>query len=334
MERPTLLDVLKARKAISPYVPRTPLHYYAGLSKLIGAQVYLKHENHHALGSFKVRGGINYLANLDEAGRRAGVITASTGNHGQSIAFSASVFGVRAVIVAPEGANPSKVESMRNLGAELILTGKNFDEAREYMEAVYQEWGMRYVHAANEPLLIAGVGTYTMEILEDLPDVDVIIVPVGGGSGACGACIVAKAINPGIQVIGVQARKAPAAYHSWKERRIVQDRMETRAEGLATAVGFELTQSILWDLLDDFILVEEGEMRQAIVTLVEKAHTLAEEAGAAPLAAATKIRERLQAKKVVLVVSGGNISLPRLHEIMVEGADAVGTFPTAPLPSQ
>ena len=180
-------------------------------------------------------------------------------------------------------------------------------------ERLAREEGYRYIHSANEPLLIAGVGTYALEIVEDLPDVDVIIVPVGGGSGACGACIAAKSVNPEIQVIGVQAASAPAAYLSWKEGRIVESTMETLAEGLATRVAFDLPLSIMRDLLDDFLLATEQELEQAVVLHLEKTHSLAEHAGAAPLAGALKIRDRLQGKKVALVMSGGNISLEHLR---------------------
>ncbi len=316
MERPTLLDIYKARRRIAPYVVRTPLHHYLGLDRLLGAEVYVKHENHQRLGAFKVRGGVNLVSQLTEDEKRRGVITASTGNHGQSIAFAASTFGVRAIVAVPEGANADKVESMRNLGASVLFHGKNFDEAREHAERLAREEGYRYIHAVNEPMLIAGVGTYALEIIEDLPDVDVIIVPVGGGSGACGCCIVARGVNPRIQVIGVQAAMAPAAYLSWKERRLVKSTMQTAAEGLATTVGFELTQGILWDLLDDFILVSEEEMEQAIVLHLEKTHNLVEYAGAASLAAALKLKDRLQGKKVVLVASGGNIMLAQLRKVL------------------
>lgn len=316
MERPTLLDIYKARRRIAPYVSRTPLHHYLGLDKLLGAEVYVKHENHQRLGAFKVRGGVNLVSQLTEDEKRRGVITASTGNHGQSIAYATSTFGVKAIVAVPEGANADKVESMRNLGADVLFHGKNFDEAREYAERLAREEGYRYIHAVNEPMLIAGVGTYALEIIEDLPDVEVIIVPVGGGSGACGCCIVAKGVNRRIQVIGVQAAMAPAAYLSWKERRLVESTMQTAAEGLATRVGFQLTQSILWDLLDDFVLVSEEEMEQAIVLHLEKTHNLVEHAGAASLAAALKLKDRLQGKKVALVASGGNIMLAQLRKVL------------------
>ena len=316
MNRPTLRDVLQARKTIAPYVPRTPLHHYAALSQLLEADVRLKHENHHALGSFKVRGGINLLANMSQEERSRGVITASSGNHGQSIAYACQMFGARAIIGLPENANPLKAQSMRNLGAQLVFHGRHFDEAREHCEMLAREEGYRYVHAVNEPLLVAGVATETLEIIEDFPDVEYIFAPLGGGSSAAGACIVAKAINPKIKVIAVQSAQAPAGYLSWKNRRLTKAPMETVAEGMATATGYELTQSILWELLDDFLLVNDDEIFQAIALLVEKAHTLAEGAGAAPLAGAIKYREKIKGSKVALIISGGNITLDQLRQAL------------------
>ncbi len=198
-DRPTLRDIIEAKKRIAPHIWRTPLHHYLGLDKLLDAEVWVKHENHQALGAFKVRGGINLMSQLSEDERQRGAITASTGNHGQSVAYAARLFGVKAIIVVPEGANPGKVEAMRGLGAHIIFHGRDFDEAREHCEALALERGYRYIHAGNEPLLIAGVGTETLEVLEDQPDIEVIIVPIGGGSGASGACIVTKAINPAIR---------------------------------------------------------------------------------------------------------------------------------------
>ena len=319
--RPTLLDVMEARARVAPYVSRTPLHRYLSLDKLLGAEVYVKHENHQRLGAFKMRGGFNFISQLSEEDRRRGVITASTGNHGQSVAYASSVFGVKAVIVVPEGANPDKVESIRNLGAEIVFYGRDFDESREYVERASREEGYRYIHSANEPALIAGVGTYGLEIMEDLPDVDTIIVPVGGGSGACGVCISAKGVNPGVEVIGVQAANARAAYLSWKEGRIVESDMNTVAEGLATRLGFELTQEILRDMLDDFVLVSDAEMNEAIVLHLQHTHNLIEHAGAASLAAAVKLGDRLAGRKVVLVASGGNVTLAHLRAALQE-ADA------------
>jgi threonine dehydratase len=249
---PILADVLEARRRISPHLRPTPLFAYAALNELLGAKVFVKHENHQPVGAFKVRGGVNLISQLCPEERARGVIAASTGNHGQSIAYAARLFGVQTTICVPENANPVKVASMRGLGAELVFHGRDYDEAREHCEQLADEHGCRYVHSGNEPLLIAGVATETLEILEEQPQTAVIIVPIGGGSGAAGACVVAKAVNPAVRVIGVQSQAAPAAYRSWRQRRLVEDRMETFAEGLATRTAFELPQRILWQWLDDF----------------------------------------------------------------------------------
>ena len=285
------------------------MRHYPSLSAAVGAEVYLKHENYQVTGAFKVRGGINLVSRLSGEERERGIISASTGNHGQSIAYAGRLFGVRAIIVVPEGANPGKVEAMQDLGAEVVFHGADFDESREHVEHLCAEFGYRYVHSGNEPDLVAGVGTYGLEIMEDLPDVDSILVPIGGGSGACGTAIAAKAINPGVEVIGVGAAKAPAAYLSWKSGEMVEAAMETEAEGLATRTAFEFPQAILRDMLDDFLQVSEEEIRSAIVMLLEKARTLAEGAGAASLAGALQIKDRLQGKKVAVVVSGGNLAM-------------------------
>lgn len=316
MDLPGLRDVLQAREAIAPYLEPTPLFPYGGLSDLVGAQVYVKHENHQPVGAFKVRGGINLVSRLSDEEKVRGVVVSSTGNHGQSIAYASRLFGVRAIIGMPQGSNPGKVAAIRNLGGEIHFHGRDFDDARLYVEDLARREGMRYISSGDEPLLIAGVGTCTLEILEALPDVDVIIVPVGGGSGAAGACTVAKAVDPGIQVIGVQAQQAPAAYLSWKEGRRVESRMETFAEGLATRAPFDLPQAIMRRHLDDFVLVSEKEIRQAVLLMLEHTHNLPEGAGAAPLAAALKLKEPLSGKKVALILSGGNLALARLKEIL------------------
>ncbi len=316
MNRPTLADVLEARKTIAPYVSPTPLISYPALDSYVGAEVRLKHENHHPMGAFKVRGGINLLAHLDDEQLRQGLITASTGNHGQSVANAGRIFGAKVVVVVPEGANPLKVRAMRNLGADVLFHGANFDQARGYSERLAKEEGYRYVHAANEPLLVAGVGTYALEIFEEFPDVEYIFVPLGGGSGAAGCSIVAKAVNPDVKVIAVQSMQAPAAYLSWKNREIRQAPMNTKAEGLATESGYQVPQEILWDLLDDFLLVSDDEIGHAIGVLLDKAHTLSEDAGAAALAGALKMKDELLGRKVAVVVSGANITLERLKDVL------------------
>lgn len=317
MQTPSLADVLRARIQIRPYLRPTPLYPYAALRRLVGTEVWVKHENHQPVGAFKVRGGVNLISQLSTDEQRRGVIAASTGNHGQSIAYAAQLFGIRAIICVPERANPVKVDSMQDLGAEIIVHGRDYDDAREYCERLAADEGYRYIHSGNEPLLIAGVATATLEILEEQPDVDVIIVPIGGGSGAAGASIVADAMRPRIQVIGVQSEAAPAAYRSWQTRHLVEDRMGTYAEGLATRTAFELPQRILWEHLDDFILVSDDEIRQAQRTMIEKTRNLVEAAGASPLAAALKIKERLTGKRVAMICSGGNVSPEQLRELFM-----------------
>jgi threonine dehydratase len=316
LQTPTVADVLEARRRIAPHLRPTPLYGYAALNELTGADVLVKHENHQPVGSFKVRGGVNLVAQLGADERERGIIAASTGNHGQSLAFAGRVFGVRVTICVPEQANPVKVASMRGLGAELVFHGRDYDDAREHCEQLARTNGYRYVHSGDEPLLIAGVGTGTLEILEERPDLDAIVVPIGGGSGAAGACVVAKAIRPAVEVIGVQSESAPAAYRSWRERRLVEDRMGTFAEGLATRTSFALPQRILWEHLDDFVLVSDEEIRRAQRLLIEATRNLVEAAGAAPLAAALRYRERFAGTRLAHVLSGGNATLEQLADVL------------------
>jgi threonine dehydratase len=313
---PTFNDVLAARDRISPYLKPTALHRYPALDALVGTQTWVKHENHQPICAFKVRGGVNLLLQLPDDERRSGVVTASTGNHGQSIAYAARLVGVRAIVCVPEGANPVKVSSIRGLDAEIVTHGVDFDEAREHAANLAEQHGYRYIHSGNEPHLIAGVGTQAVEMLEQQPDIEVIIVPIGGGSGAAGTCIVAKAINPKIQVIGVQSAEAPAAYKSWKARRLLEDRMGTIAEGLATRTAFELPQRILWEMLDDFVLVPDAEIRTAVRLMIETTRNLAEPAGAAALAAALQLKERLRGKRVALILTGSNITPAQLRDLL------------------
>lgn len=312
---PTLKDIISARIHVYRHLKPTPLHHYTTLSALLGAEVWIKHENHQPVGAFKVRGGLNLAAQLNAEERAAGLYTASTGNHGQSIAFAAQAYGIKALIAVPEDANPGKVAAMRGLGAEVIAHGRDFDSAREWVMEFAAERGGVYVGPTDEPL-ICGVGTYALEIIEDLPDVEVIIAPVGAGSGVCGISIVAKSINPVIQVIGVQSAQAPAMQRSWLAGTPVTAEMKTFAEGIATRVPFENTQRIMRDYLDDFVLVDDEDIKKAIVTLLEHTHNLAEGAAAAPLAAALQMNKRLIGKKVVLVMSGGNLSLENLRTVL------------------
>ena len=315
--KPTFTDILKAKNTIAPYLSKTPLLEYPVLSEALGFQAYVKHENHQPTGAFKIRGGINLISQLSPEERKQGVITASTGNHGQSIALASKIFGVKAVVCVQEGANPVKVGGIRSYGAEIVEEGKDFDEARENAERIAAEKGYRYIHSANEPLLIAGVGTIGLEILEDLPELDAVIAPVGAGSQVSGMCTCFKAAAPDVEIIAVQSAHAPSVYNSWKSGKLEStESAKTMADGLATRVAFELPVSIMRGLLDDFILVTDEEIEAAIKLYVEKAHTIAEGAGAASLAAGIKIRDRLQGKKVALILSGGNLPADVLKGIL------------------
>src|SRR5437868_6219326 len=294
MSIPKLQDILQAQKRIRPYLARTPLYSYPAINELVGTTLFIKHENYQPVGAFKVRGGINLISQMGPDERQRGVIAASTGNHGQSVAYAARLFGVKAIIVVPEKANPGKVAAMEGMGAQVFKHGATYDESKLHCEDLARAHGYRYIHSGNEPLLIAGVGTEALEMLEDQPDLDVIFVPIGGGSGAAGIGIAAHAINPAIRVIGAQSEASPAAYETWKQHRLVTAPNRTFAEGLATGIAFELPQEIMREHLHDFLLVSEAELMQAMVWMIERAHTLAEGAGAAALAGAYRMREDLR----------------------------------------
>jgi threonine dehydratase len=316
MDEPTFQDILYAQKQIRPYLARTPLYTYAALNDLLETTAYVKHENYQPVGAFKVRGGVNLISQLSPRERLCGVISASTGNHGQSIAYAARLFGVRATIVVPLNANPGKVAAIRGMGAEVIHYGAHFDEAREHCEALGQQHGYRYIHSANEPLLIAGVGTYALEMLEEEPGLQTIFVPIGGGSGASGLCLVAKTLNPAIRIVGVQAAASPAAYESWHQHQLGAAANQTEAEGLATGTAFALPLTLLWRHLDDFLLISEAEIRQAMFWMLERTHSLSEGAGAAALAGAYKMRSGLRQQRIGLVCSGGNVSVEQLRQVL------------------
>ena len=316
---PTLVDVLAAQRVISRHLPPTPFQPAEALSALLGCEAWVKYENLQPVRAFKVRGGINLVSRLSPQEKAAGLITASTGNHGQSIAYAGRLFGVRVVVAAPERSNPAKVAAMRALGAEVVETGTDFDAAREWAEQTAAERGLRYVHSANEPDLIAGVGTISLEMLEQVPDLDVVIVPIGAGSGACGHCVAGKSINPKLQVIGVQAEGAPAVWRAFHSGKLEAGPPITSfAEGLATRVPFALPLRILRERLDDLVLVSDADLRAAMVILIRTTRMLAEGAGAASTAAAFRLRERLAGKKVGLVLSGGNVTVEGLRDVLAE----------------
>ena len=293
-------DIIAARKTVARFLKSTPLIHYPELSERLGFQAYIKHENHNPTGSFKVRGGLNFMHHLPQIQREKGVITATRGNHGQSIAYAAAQFGVNATVVVPYGNNPEKNSAMQAFGAELIEHGADFDEALVLSEKLQAERGLYYVHPCMEPALFHGVGTYSLEIFESLPNVDAIIVPIGGGSGSCGAITVAKAINSDVKIIGVQET----------------DSCNTIADGLATRVPFSLPFSIIKKGIHDMVLLSEAEIVDGIRLALRWTHNLAEGAGAAPLAAAHKLTAELAGKNVVMVMSGANLDTETLKKVL------------------
>jgi threonine dehydratase len=313
MKPPTLLDIIQAAERIKPHLNPSPLYTYPILNEHLGFIAYIKHENYNPTGAFKIRGGINLISQLSPEEKKRGVITASTGNHGQSIALASKIFNVNAHICVPEGANPLKVSAIRMYGAETHEKGKDFDEAVENGKRLAEEHGYRFINSGNEPHLIAGVGTIGLEIMQQQPDIDTVISPVGSGTGAGGTATAIKALNPNVKVISVQAKKAPSIYMSYKSGELEStSTAETFADGLATRNAFKLPLGILRSHVDDFILVSEDEMRHAIKLYLKHCHTVAEGAGAASLAAALKLRDELKGKKVALVLSGGNITYEEL----------------------
>ena len=309
-------DVLDALPRVHNVLRPTPLFCWPGLSDMLSCSFYFKHENHQPVGAFKIRGGVNLVDTLSAEEKAAGIVGVSTGNHGQSLAFAARRKNVPCTIVVPAKNNADKVHAIQLLDARILEHGQDFDAAREYAEQMVAGNGARYVHSANEPKLIAGVGTMACEVFEALPDPDVILVPIGLGSGVCGTCIVAKHRRPATEVIGVQATGAAAVAESWRTGRMVcHERIETFAEGMATRIPAKMTMEIMQALMDDVLLVSDDELRHGIYSILKHTHNLAEGAGAATFAAALKHRDRFQGKKVVGILSGGNLDLSELPAV-------------------
>ena len=314
---PTLNDVYVARERIAPHMPRTPLLRHPLLDEATGLTIWVKHENHNPTCAFKVRGGLNLVGAMTPEERARGIVTASTGNHGQSIALASRIHGVKCTVFVPEGNNPDKNAAMRAYGAVLEEGGKDFDEARERCEKRAAHTGARYVHSADEPLLIAGVGTYALEVFEELPDADVIFVPIGGGSGACGLITVRNALGSNAKIIGVGAINADAVYRSWRgPERVVGKSADTFAEGIATRVSFDLPFSIYKEHLDGFIQLTEEELAGGVRMALQTTHNLAEGAGGATIAAAYKQREIVAGRRVVCIMSGCNLDAAKLKWIL------------------
>lgn len=318
---PTTADVIRAHRVVEEHLPRTPLVRSEALSAEFDADVYLKREDTLPTGAFKVRGGIRLVSQLASEFQDPGVITASTGNHGQSIAYAGRVFDVPVTIVVPEDANPSKVTATERFGASVVFHGEAFDDARERAETMAAEQGYRYVHSGNEPSLVAGVGTAGLEIVEDRPEIDYLFCPVGGGSSAAGYCLTVGELSEAT-VVGVQSEAAPAMYHAWSEGHLEPaERMDTFAEGIATRVPFYLTTSVLRDRLEEFRLVSESAIERGVKDLFTEETIVAEGASATSLAGMRQRREELRDKTVALPISGRNLSSEHFRRIIGTASD-------------
>src|SRR5262245_48984909 len=315
----TFRDVLQARDRIRPHIAPTPLRSYQPLDAAVGhgIRVFVKHENHNPTNSFKARNGLALISALGEEARRKGVVAATRGNHGLGLAWAGSLLGARVTICVPRGNNPEKNEAMRGYGVELVEEGRDYDEVVRVAERLVRERGAVLAHSTNEPLVIAGAGTLTLEILDDCPDLQAMVVGVGGGWEAVGALTVARELRPGLAIYGGQAELASAIHDSWKAGRpIAKDSANTFADGLATRNVYDLTFPALREGLEDFVTVTEGEMAEALRLYLRTTHNLAEGAGAAGLAGLLKLRDRLAGKTVAVVLSGANIDATTLRRVL------------------
>ncbi len=312
-----LLNIYKARKVVYQKLKRTLLASYPSFSEIIGTEIFIKHENHNPTGSFKVRGAVNYMHHVPQDIRKSGIVVATKGNHGLAVAWAAREQGILCNVVVPENNNPQINRAIQAEGAQLIEKGIDFYEAQNYCEELAENAGFFYLRQGNEPEILNGLGTMALEIFEDLPDVETILMPVGGGSGCAALALVAKSINPDVRIIAVQAEKAPAFYLSWKEgKRVITDKADTFADGLAARSVFEVPYVILKDRVDKVVLVNENEIKKGVNLALTLTHNLAEPAGAVTLAAALKIKDDLAGKKVVAVMTGGNINCEQLVTVV------------------
>ncbi len=310
MDRPTLADIEAARERIAGHAWVTPVHASDSLSRRVGRTVCLKAENLQRTGSFKVRGAVNKLMTLGDAERSAGVLAASAGNHGQAVAWAARELGVRATVFMPQDAPMSKVEATRNYGAETVLAGANFDEALALALARADETDATFVHAFEDPNVIAGQGTLGLELADELGDIETFVLPIGGGGLAAGIAIALRERCPKARLVGVQAGKTAQG---------------TIADGIAVKHPGELTMSILEDLLDEIVHVEDEEIAEAITLLLERAKLVVEGAGAASIAALLS-RKAGGSGSACALLSGGNIDPTMLISVMRHGLTQAGRY--------
>ena len=310
-------DVIAARARIAPYVLPTPLRHYPSLDEELGVRVLVKHENHLPTNAFKARNAMSFMTALVPDQRARGVVAATRGNHGAGLAWAGARLGVPVVICVPHGNNPEKNAAIRGHGAELIEAGRDYDESVEVAHRLVRERGLVMAHSTNDANVIAGAATLSAEICEQAPELDAIVVAVGGGSQAVGAIVATQKLRPGVAVYGVQAAGAAAMHDSWHAKtRLAVERADTFADGLATRATYDMTYPALAGGLAGFVTASEGELAEAVRRFVRTTHNLAEGAGAAGLAGLAKLRAQLAGKTVAVILSGSNIDADTLRRVM------------------
>lgn len=312
-------DVLAARERLRPYLSPSPLRRYPLLDELVGhgIQVFVKHENHLPVQTFKVRNGLSAITALDPATRARGVIGASTGNHGQGMAYAAHLLGIPCSIVVPEGNNPDKNAAIRALGATLIEFGATYDASAVHCAELAAARGLTLIHGINDRTVIAGAATMSLEMIEQEPGLDAVFIALGGGSQAVGALTVARARKPSLKVIAVQSEAAPAQYESWTRGEIMRGRpVRTFAEGIATGQAYEVTFPALKAGLADFLLVSEAALAESLRELIRTTHNLPEGAAAGGLAGLRQVAAAYAGQKVWIVMCGGNIGVEALRTVL------------------
>lgn len=325
MENDSIKQIKNAKKMLKEIVHETPLEYNTTFSELTGNQIYLKLENLQKTGSFKVRGAFNKIMKLSENERKKGVIAASAGNHGQGVALAAKKSGIKATIVVPKGTPIIKIQAIKGYDAEVIEYGKSFDEAYQKALKIQKEKKMIFIEPFNDMDIIIGQGTIGLEILKHLPDVDIIVVPIGGGGIISGITLYCKALNPKIKIIGVQSEGVKTLYHSFKKGKLeIPEVKDTIAEGIAVKRPGDITFEIIKNNVDDIVTVNDEEIANAILMLMERAKLIVEGAGAVPLAAILNNKIPVKDKKIVLVLSGGNIDVNLINRIILKGLIKAG----------
>lgn len=313
-------DIISAQQSMKDVIRETSLIHSKTFSKMAGAEIFMKLENLQTTGSFKVRGAFNKLYHLTEEEKKHPIVAASAGNHAQGVAYSASQLGLKSIIFMPSFAPPSKVNATKGYGAEVVLTGDTFDDAYTASQEYCKEKNGTYIHPFNDELIIAGQGVVGLEIFRQLPEVDTVIVPIGGGGLISGIAIALKEINPNIKIIGVEAEGAASMLASKNSNEVLTlPHCHTIADGIAVKRPGELTFNIVKELVDDLITVSDKEIAHSTYLLLQRGKLLAEPSGAAAIAAAIFKKSALMGKNVVPVVSGGNVNMSVFQQILDQG---------------